>query len=120
MPAVLAALSVLAVAPTAASAKTYECHPGGPPAYAANAVHVSKTTACTLVRHLFAWNARYYKCIGQDLQTGRPGKPELVIHTFRDWRLGLTRPVESIESLQLSRGDSSFTVRGTDGPVNCT
>jgi hypothetical protein len=110
----------MAIAATPASAKTYECHSGGPPAYAADALHVSKTTACTLVGHLLAWNARYYRCIGQDRQTGRPGKPALVLHSFRGWRLSLSGPPASIEGLRLARGASSFTVQVTDGPVNCT
>lgn len=79
--------------------------------------NVTSAVACPVVRDLGRWEytahniSKLYRCSG-------PGKhtPVLKLAQFEGWRLSLSKT----GYFQMSRGRSSFTVIGTDFPLNCS
>jgi hypothetical protein len=121
--AVLMGIAAIALSgPTSASAlKTYQCqHPVTTGQEASRLKHVSPAVACKAVRALarFIKNgsrpAPLYKCVG--LTMSHPGRPVLKIHRLAGWNLR----IDDQFGLTMFRGRSSFSVSGTDFPLNCT
>jgi hypothetical protein len=116
-------LTIMAISlgtPRQASAgKTYQCqHPMVTGEEAFNLKNVSPTSACRAVRALAKFiksgERRLYKCVG--LTMSHPGRPVLQIHRLAGWNLKIVRGYEFV----MFRGKSSFSVSGTDFPLNCT
>jgi len=110
-------------APTHALAapRIYECqHPTVTGQGAYDLVHVSVAQACRVVRALarFIHNGaegwRLYRCVGRS--STETGRPVLVIKRFDGWSLQIVHTFQFV----MSRGESSFSVVGTDFPLNCT
>jgi hypothetical protein len=121
--ALLVAAMVALPAPTHALAapKIYECqHPTVTGQGAYDLVHVSVAQACRVVRALarFIHNGaegwRLYRCVGRS--STETGRPVLVIKRFDGWSLQIVHTFQFV----MSRGESSFSVVGTDFPLNCT
>lgn len=111
----------LAVAQPASAARSYECqHPLTTGEEAFNLENVSPRIACVAVRALARYihngekAGRLYKCVG--LTQSHPGVPVLKIHRLAGWNLSIRHSYEFV----MSRSRSSFTVGGTDFPLNCT
>lgn len=117
-----ASLAVLAVAvtmlwtpiPQAHAYRTIECqHPVMTGVEVFNLHHVTPSRACPVALALFRWDdtesheTKLYGCHGML-------HPYLRTHTFDGWRLSL------VPELEMSRGNASFDVIGTDFPINCT
>ena len=116
------ALTLLAVAaPAATAAKLHECqHPVRTGEEAYNLRHVTVKTACTFVRRLGRWlgadeknYARLYGC--HRPKPDEAGTPYLRTHYLFGWHLRNKGYV-----FTAYRGKSSFSVTGTDFPLNCT
>lgn len=118
--ALLTVLAVLLGSTQQASAlKTYQCqHPVVTGQEAFRLKNVSPATACKAVRALARFikggEKRLYKCVG--LTAAHPGKPVLKIHRLAGWRLRIAHEYEFV----MYRGRSSFSVSGTDFPLNCS
>jgi hypothetical protein len=121
--ALLVAAMVALPAPTHALAapKIYECqHPTVTGQGAYDLVHVSVAQACRVVRALarFIHNGaegwRLYRCVGRS--STETGRPVLVIKRFDGWSLQIVHTFQFV----MSRGESSFSVVGTDFQLNCT
>jgi hypothetical protein len=118
----LAAIAIfLGGAQSASALKTYQCqHPLTTGQEAFHLKRVSPATACKAVRALarFVENGshsqRLYKCVG--LTMSHPGRPVLKIHRLAGWNLRIDHQYEFV----MFRGRSSFSVSGTDFPLNCT
>jgi hypothetical protein len=113
----LAAAAIAAAVPMTASAKLYECqHPTVTGYEAYDLHHIRPATACAAVRALWKWEQRdhhvsqLYRC------TAHPGRPILKRHRFDGYTLRIARSGAFV----MSRGRSSFSVTGTDFPLNCT
>jgi hypothetical protein len=112
----------LATCSTAISKPTiYDCqHPVVTGEGAYELVHVTATQACRVVRalarfiHNGAQGWRLYRCAGRSSTS--TGRPVLVIKRFDGWALR----VATTSRLVMSRGASSFSVIGTDFPLNCS
>jgi hypothetical protein len=118
--AVVASIS-LCGASIATASRSYQCqHPTVTGQEASDLKNVSPASACVAVRQLarFVKNGerggRLYRCVG--LTRSHPGKPVLVIHRLGIWNLRISHEYEFV----MFRGRSSFTVIGTDFPLNCT
>jgi hypothetical protein len=118
----LAVVAISLGGPQNASAlKTYQCqHPLVTGQEAFRLKNVSPKTACKAVLAVarFIKNGarpgRLYKCVG--LTESHPGKPKLKIHRLAGWNLRIAHQYEFV----MFRGRSSFSVSGTDFPLNCT
>lgn len=99
-----------------ASPTVTECqHPVTTGAEFFDAKHVSKATACRVVNALHKYvatsgNPSIYKCAGPPTDT-----VTLLKTKFDGW----TMKYDNHRGFQMSRGDSSFYVTGTDFPVPC-
>lgn len=112
--AAVVALSTSAPAP---AAKDIECqHPVVTGVEISYLRHVSRATACPVALALYRWEnkgnngAKLYKCAGKP-----PGKAMLKLHTFDGWALSIAKS----GYFEMSRGQSSFSVSGTDFPLAC-
>jgi hypothetical protein len=108
-------------AQNASALKTYQCqHPLTTGQEAFRLRNVSPKTACRAVRALARFIAngsrsgRLYRCVG--LTVNHPGRPVLKIHRLAGWNLRISHQYEFV----MFRGRSSFSVVGTDFPLNCT
>jgi hypothetical protein len=113
--AVAAACALPTSAPALAATKYVECqHPVTTGVEVSNLRHVSSATACPVALALYSWEnkntdiPKLYTC------TSTPPGAVLKRHSFDGWKL-------SIKSgpFQMSRGNSSFDVSGTDFPIAC-
>jgi hypothetical protein len=79
--------------------------------------NVSAAVACPLVRDLGHWEykadniTKLYRCDGPGRHT-----PVLKLARFEGWRLSVSKA----GYFQMSHGESSFAVIGTDFPLNCS
>ncbi|MGA2471045.1 MAG: hypothetical protein ABSG64_10180, partial [Solirubrobacteraceae bacterium] len=77
--------------------------------------HVSAATACPVALSLYSWEnkegniPKLYKC------TGSPPMALLKLHKFDGWKLSIAQS----GYFEMSRGQSSFYVSGTDFPLAC-
>ncbi|HEV3320741.1 MAG TPA: hypothetical protein VG147_00950 [Solirubrobacteraceae bacterium] len=116
--ALAAAVGVsLTVSAPAPAAKYIECqHPVGTGVEISHLRHVSSATACPVALSLYRWEnkddhmPKLYKCAGNP-----PGTPVLKLHTFDGWGLSIAKS----GYFEMSRGQSSFYVTGTDFPLAC-
>jgi hypothetical protein len=115
--AALLALALLLAALPAGRAqafKTVECqHPVMTGVEVFKLHDISSARACPVALALFHWES------GEDHEATLYGcrgvvHPFLRLHRFDGWRLSLTPYFE------MSRGDASFAVSGTDFPLNCS
>jgi hypothetical protein len=104
-----------------AAPTTHECqHPTVTGESAYDLVHVTATQACRVVRALArfirggAQGWRLYRCAGRSSTS--TGRPLLVIKHFDGWTLHIANRSQFV----MSRGASSFSVIGTDFPLNCS
>jgi hypothetical protein len=118
----LAVMAISLGGPQSASAlKTYQCqHPLTTGQEAFHLKNVSPGTACKAVRALARFiengsrSGRLYRCVG--LTMSHPGRPVLKIHRLAGWNLRIAHQYQ----FEMFRGVSSFSVSGTDFPLNCT
>lgn len=112
-----------ALCPGIASARTVECqHPVTTGELAVNVRHVSAAVACGIVRAIPGYEAKshrehltpLFRCVGGNRVTGQVSHPVTALHHFRRWRVGV---VDGL--LKFWRGDSSFSVSGTDFGAYC-
>lgn len=96
--------------------KYYECqHPTTTGEEASHLRHVSPKVACAVVREL----AKYVLSLktpkaSHSFYVCKRHRPVLRKHRFRGWRLQITAA-----GFTMSRGNSRFSVGGTDFPVPC-
>ena len=82
--------------------------------------NITAANACPVALALFKWEvtggheAALYGCKGAT--NDHPGIPFLKIHAFNGWKLTYA---QSALGFRMSRGSSSFSVSGTDFPLNC-
>ena len=123
VPLLLAAACLLLAAPASGAEKLHECqHPvvTGQEAYRLHNVSVKR--ACAFVRKLGRFvgadngrgYARLYHCVYPKPDQG--GYPVLNIHHLFNWKLRIRGTYEFV----VYRGAASFSVTGTDFPLNCT
>ncbi|MGA2469257.1 MAG: hypothetical protein ABSG64_01035 [Solirubrobacteraceae bacterium] len=113
--AAAAAASLSMSAPAQADTKYTECqHPVVTGVEVSNLRHVSTATACPVALSLYSWEnkdangTKLYKC------TSSPPGVVLKLHKFDGWKLSITK-----SGFEMSRGQSSFYVSGTDFPIAC-
>jgi hypothetical protein len=116
-------LALLAPATGQASPALHECqHPlrTGVEIYDLRAV--SPRQACPVALELFGWESSssahqraLYGCARPKPEDA--GYPFLRLHRFRGWELALKGPEKRFT---MSRGSATFSVTGTDFPLNCT
>jgi hypothetical protein len=125
--AALAATALLALllltgghAAAAGKSKIYECqHPVVTGQEAVNPKGVSPQEACKVVRSLGKFLSKVpnirklYECKGATSR--KPGRAVLLMHEFEGWKLKL----QNYHFVMYKPG-ASFSVTGTDFPVNCT
>jgi hypothetical protein len=114
--ATTAAVLLIASAP-APAAKYIECqHPVVTGVEISHLRHVSSATACPVALSLYRWEnkdnhmPKLYRCAGKP-----PGTAVLELHTFDGWALSIAKS----GYFEMSRGQSSFYVSGTDFPLAC-
>lgn len=112
-----AAVVALTTSAPAPAAKYIECqHPVVTGVEISHLRHVSRATACPVALALYRWEnkdnngAKLYKCAGRP-----PGTAVLKLHTFDGWALNIAKS----GYFEMSRGESSFSVSGTDFPLAC-
>ncbi len=78
--------------------------------------HITSAAACPVALALYRWEntdehgTKLYRC------TGSPAfKPVLKLHSFEGWTLSIARS----GYFEMSRGQRSFAVSGTDFPLAC-
>ena len=112
---VAVAVPGLALLPASAAARSVECqHPATTGEFAVNLRHVSAAAACAIVHAIPAYEAKAYRdhlkplfrCVGMKAETG--------LHEFDGWHVGVVD-----YELKFWRGDSSFSVVGTDFGAYC-
>jgi hypothetical protein len=115
--ALAAAAVFLTMTAPAPAAKYIECqHPVVTGVEVSRLSHVSSATACRVALSLYRWEnsddhiTKLYKCVG-----GPAGRPVLEMHSFDGWALSIAKS----GYFQMSRGQSSFDVSGTDFPLAC-
>jgi hypothetical protein len=115
------AATVFSAPQNASALRTYQCqHPTTTGQEAFKLRNVSPKTACNAVRALARYvengarGDKLYRCVG--LTANHPGKPVLKIHRLAGWSLRIDHEYEFV----MYRAHSSFSVTGTDFPLNCT
>jgi hypothetical protein len=116
------ATAVLLPAGAWATAKVYQCQKPVRTGVEVGRLHnITPVRACPVALALFAWETRsaaHAEALYGCRRRNGVGYPYLRLHRFRGWRLSLVGKPYGI--FTMSRGKSSFSVGGTDFPLNCS
>lgn len=118
-----AALATAALLPSGAwaTSRVYECQKPVRTGVEVGRLHnITPVRACPVALALFAWEKRpaHIRALYGCRQRDGVGYPYLKLHRFRGWRLSLVGKPYGV--FTMSQGKSSFSVGGTDFPLNCS